>query len=175
MPSPLSQREAIHLELAVEVLRSSGDLRFRANGASMLPSIFPGDILLVQSQPMANVRCGDVALWSRDGRFYAHRVTRLLQDGDRTAVVTRGDALTEDDPPIGRDEYLGAVLAVVRRGRLIEISAKPTFGNRLLSRFIRRSDAFASWLLRGHALRLRLDAYFRPVSTEAKRQLQGDL
>ena len=141
----------------------------------MLPSIFPGDILLVQSQPMAKARCGDVALWSRDGRFYAHRVTRLLQDGERTTLVTRGDALTAEDPPVGRDEYLGAVLAVVRRGRLIELSAKPTFAKRLLSYFIRHSDSLTSWLLRGHTLRLRLDAYFRPVSAEAERQLQGDL
>ncbi|HTS13761.1 MAG TPA: S24/S26 family peptidase [Candidatus Limnocylindrales bacterium] len=175
MPLHSSQRDAIHLELAVEVLRSSGDLRFRANGASMLPSIFPGDILLVQSQPMAKARCGDVALWSRDGRFYAHRVTRLLQDGHSTAVVTRGDALTAEDPPVGRDEYLGAVLAVVRRGRLIELSAKPTFAKRLLSYFIRRSDGFVLWLLRGYAFRLRLAGDSSSAYASPGRQLQGDL
>src|SRR5437773_2244681 len=43
------QREAIKCDLASQVLRSTGELRLRALGLSMLPSLWPGDILSIQS------------------------------------------------------------------------------------------------------------------------------
>jgi len=40
-------RETLGCELAAEVLRSSGRLRLRATGTSMLPAVWPGDVLSV--------------------------------------------------------------------------------------------------------------------------------
>lgn len=149
-------RETLKLELAAEVLRSSGELRFVARGASMIPAIFPGDVLVVRNQRIDQARWGDVALWSREGRFYAHRVVRTTNAGERTEIVTRGDALNQDDPPVGSDEFLGQVCAVVRRGRRIDLAGSPTLCARLVRFLVPRSDGLANWLLRYSSLRLRL-------------------
>jgi signal peptidase len=150
---PAPSRQAIKLELATEVLRASGELRFVASGASMVPAIFPGDILIVRNQPIERTRSGDVALWSREGRFYAHRVVRTAKAGERAAIVTRGDALNQDDPPVGSDEFLGHVCGVVRRGKHVDLGASPSFGALVLQFMVRRFDGVTKCLLRYSSLR----------------------
>ena len=62
-------REGHKLDLAVEVLRSSGAIRLQALGTSMLPSIWPGDVLLIQRRELGQVRPGDTAFFSCHGPF----------------------------------------------------------------------------------------------------------
>jgi hypothetical protein len=40
-----TSRETLGCELAAEVIRSFGRVRLRATGTSMLPAIWPGDVL----------------------------------------------------------------------------------------------------------------------------------
>src|SRR5262249_37101837 len=49
------EAHAIKCELAAEVLRFSGRLRLQVGGWSMLPSVFPGDTLLVEWSESAGV------------------------------------------------------------------------------------------------------------------------
>ena len=149
-------RQAIKLELATEVLRASGELRFVASGTSMVPAIFPGDILIVRNQPIERARCGDVALWSREGRFYAHRVVSTAKTDGRAAIVTRGDALNQDDPSVGSDDFLGHVRGVVRRGKHLDLAEPPTVGALVLQFLVRRFDGVTKCLLRYSSLRRRL-------------------
>jgi hypothetical protein len=149
-------RQAIKLELATEVLRTSGELRFVASGTSMVPAVFPGDILIVRIQPIERARCGDVALWSREGRFYAHRIVRTAKADGQAAIVTRGDALSQDDPPVGSDEFLGHVCWVVRRGKHVDLGASPNLGAFVLRFLVRRSDGITKCLLLYSSLRWRL-------------------
>jgi hypothetical protein len=125
--------ETIGCELAAEVLRRSGQLRFRATGASMLPSVWPGDILLVHRDEPRNAHPGDIILFAREGRLFAHRVTevrspksgvrgseiripnpesRLQNPESPIEFVTRGDALSANDPPVSSQEFLGRIVAV---------------------------------------------------------------
>ncbi len=156
MEQSAPSRQAIKLELATEVLRSSGELRFVASGASMVPAVFPGDILIVRNQPIERARCGDVALWSREGRFYAHRVVRTAKAGERAAIVTRGDALNQDDAPVESDEFLGHVCGVVRRGKHVDLGASPNVGALIVRFLVRRSDGVTKCLLLYSSLRWRL-------------------
>ena len=50
--------EAVKCELAAEVLRSSGELRLRVTGSSMLPAVWPGDELTIRRQPFDAGRPG---------------------------------------------------------------------------------------------------------------------
>lgn len=122
----------------------------------MVPAIFPGDILIVRDQPIERARCGDVALWSRQGRFYAHRVVRTAKAGEHAAIVTRGDALNQDDPPVGSDEFLGHVCGVVRRGKHVDLGASSNVGALVVRFLVRRSDGVTKCLLRYSSLRWRL-------------------
>lgn len=169
MQAMAQTRETVELALAVEVLRSFGELRFVARGASMLPSIFPGDILLVSRQPAASVRCGHVVLTSRDGRFYAHRLVRKMEEGGQHSLITRGDALADEDPPFPAQGSLGRVTAVVRGRKRIELAEKQRAGEKLLQWAVRHSDALAVWLLRWNSLRARIahnPRVTRPRSSE---------
>lgn len=143
------------MALATQALQSFGGLRFAALGSSMIPAIYPEDILLVRRQPAANVRCGQVVLACRDGRFYAHRVVGTVEERGEKAWITRGDALRDDDPPFFERHLLGTVSGVVRRGRKIKLGVTQGVGEKCLGWCVRNSDQLTAALLRWHHLRNR--------------------
>ena len=50
--------EECKCSLAAEVLQSSGHLKLRATGASMLPTLWPGDLLTIQYSNFDQVELG---------------------------------------------------------------------------------------------------------------------
>jgi hypothetical protein len=166
-------REALRLELAAEVLRSFGELRFRACGHSMLPVIFPGDVLLVRNEPIENVRPGDVVLVTRDRRFYAHRTVHTERRDGRLCLITQGDGLAKEDPAIFENEFLGRIAELVRRGKQIEVTATPGFATRLVGWAVRHSELLTSSLLRWHSLRTRREGKAE-TATPAQCDMAGE-
>jgi signal peptidase I len=148
-------REALRLELAAEILRDFGGLRFRACGASMLPAIFPGDVLLVRREPMGRIRPGHIVLSYHAGRFYAHRVVDIENRGGAVRLITRGDALRMKDPGVSENEYLGRVTELARGGRQIELTERPRFESQIWGWALRHSDFLIVSLMRAHTLRTR--------------------
>lgn len=130
------ERGLLANELAAAVLRASGRLRIGAAGSSMLPAVRPSDVLLVRRVELERARVGDIVLYRRGRRLFAHRVVRSLPG----RLVTRGDALPGDDPPVGPAELLGRVLRVVRRGRAL----RPP-GRRAASAIFERSVRAGRW------------------------------
>jgi hypothetical protein len=139
-------RERLGCELAEEVLRSGGELRLRVTGSSMLPAVWPGDILSVRSQDVANALPGDIVLLKRKGRLVSHRVVQRTLCQDRIQWVTRGDRLGYDDAPVFSHEVLGRVTAIVRGSR--RIVPRLTFWVRITSWILRRSEFCTRVLLR---------------------------
>ncbi len=83
---------------------------------SMMPSIQPGDVVLVAPAPdplaLPPGRIVVVADPTRPSGSYSHRVVRHV-DG---RIVTRGDAnQSEDNPPVEADRVLGEIRMVVPR------------------------------------------------------------
>jgi len=153
----MQERAAVEMALAEEVLRSYGRLRIMARGSSMIPTIFPGDILFVERDPLARLRPGHIVLASRGGRFFAHRVARLTALGGAPRVITRGDALCAEDPAFLHDEILGRVTSVVRGQKQIQLGVQNVRrGSRILRWAVRHSTVTASGVLWLHALRSRL-------------------
>jgi len=155
MASATGVSDDVKVELATQVVRASGGLRFAALGSSMIPAIYPGDLLLVRRDPGERVRCGQVVLTRRDGQFYAHRVVRELQQGGERLWVTRGDALVDDDPPVSEHEVLGRVKAIVRRARRMDVAESTAPWRTCFRWCVRHSDTLAAFLLRWHILRTR--------------------
>jgi len=164
-------RAEIEMALAAEVLHSFGELRFAARGASMLPTIFPGDILLVSRQPADGVRCGHVVLASRDGRFYAHRVIRKEAENGCYSLITRGDALPEEDPPVPAHDLLGRVTAIIRGGKKIDLEEKQPVRKKVLRWAVRKSDSLAAWLMRWNSLCTRAARMSHAARTEPTDEL----
>src|SRR5881296_375304 len=121
-------RTAAHRELLAEVARKFGEIRFKATGDSMLPSVWPGDLLTVRRQSFSEFQSGEIVLYEREagentitrpyepaspGGFVAHRV--VGRRGEK--LITRGDSLHQNDAPVDEEQVLGRVVCVTRNGR----------------------------------------------------------
>ncbi|MFZ0199913.1 MAG: S24/S26 family peptidase [Candidatus Sulfotelmatobacter sp.] len=131
---------ALKCELAGDVLRSFGTLRFSATGWSMLPSILPGDTLVVESVRPVQVRLGEVVLVGREGKLRAHRVVGMAGDSENPRWFTQGDALSAPDPVVSRDELLGRVLYLIRAGKLVAVPPELSVVDSLVAKIVRRSS-----------------------------------
>jgi signal peptidase len=126
-------------ELVADVARNFSGVCLRVTGASMMPAVWPGDVLHVHRSGLAELHPGQIVLYRRDGRLTAHRIVRI--DGDR--LITRGDALQYEDPPISAADVVGRVIYMVRNGRLIY--PRQSFRLRVGSAILRRS-VFCVWI-----------------------------
>jgi hypothetical protein len=111
MPVMTESREICKLDLAAEVLNSGGTIRLQALGTSMLPSIWPGDVLSIEPKSGEEIVPGDIVLVARDGRFFIHR----LIEKSSAAWITRGDSLPQADAPVASVQVLGKVSMIHRR------------------------------------------------------------
>ena len=134
-------------ELAAEVLQSYRELRLRVTGPGMVPAIWPGDILSIQPCGVADAGLGDIVLFTREGRLFAHRV--VAHRG--TCLVTKGDGVREPDPPVKPGELVGRVSEIVRRGRAVRPKPRLSLGGRIAAALANRSGA-ARILARLHEL-----------------------
>ena len=157
-------RAAAHRELLAEVARKFGEIRFKATGDSMLPSVWPGDLLTVRRQSFSEFQSGEIVLYEREagentltrpvsplavgpvspgGRgFVAHRIV-----GRRgRQLITRGDSLRRNDAPVNEDQVLGRVVCVTRNGR--HIGLEFTRKRRIAAWVLQRSDLAGRVVLR---------------------------
>jgi hypothetical protein len=158
----LRRDEPSVLELAVEVARRFGRLRLRVTGTSMMPAIQPGDVLCVTRVEPGDASPGEIVLFARGGRLFAHRIVGRDGEGGDQHLITRGDCLLENDPPVLQSELLGRVTGLERGrhpARSRPLLKRP---NRVLVRCLRSSD-------RATALFLRLTMLWRTLSLDWRR------
>jgi signal peptidase I len=136
------------LDLTVEILRSGNSVRLKALGSSMLPALWPDDVLTVEPVAATAVRPGDILLCMRDGRFVIHRLIRCRNE----EWTTRGDAMPVCDPPFQANQVLGRVMEI-RRGRHILQAGSQTLFQRLAGWILCRFDVCRRFALRLHSLR----------------------
>jgi signal peptidase I len=134
-----AEAHALKCELAGEVLRSFGSLRFAATGWSMLPTVWPGDTLVVERVSQDEVRIGDVVLVGREGRLCAHRVVSQAEDHGNPRWITQGDAMPAPDRPVMENELLGRVAYLIRAGKLVAVPAGLSTVQSLIAQVVRRS------------------------------------
>jgi len=140
-PGP-DPRAAVKLDLVTEVVRQFGEARLKVNGTSMLPSVWPGDIVTVRRRSMAEFLPGQIALCHRTPGFVVHRVVEKRGD----CLVTRGDSLPYEDRPFRDDEVLGQVVSILRDGRAVDPSL--LWWHRASGWILRHSELCTRMLLR---------------------------
>lgn len=139
-------REILGCELAAEVLRSFGKLRLRTTGASMLPAVWPGDVLSVRRHAVEDALPGDIVLFVREGRLVAHRVVQRTIGKNGIQWVTRGDSVDGNDAPIPSHALLGRVTTIERGSR--RLAPQLSLAGRLVSQILSRSDLCTRLALR---------------------------
>ncbi len=130
---------AVKCSLIAAVVRRFGEVRLRVTGTSMLPSVWPGDVVTVQQRSLTEVQIGQIVLFTWKDRLFVHRVV----EKSGSVLVTRGDGLSKNDPPVDKKQLLGLVTAIQRGRKRFQPPAH-------LSRWERMSAAAlrGSWLLR---------------------------
>lgn len=85
-----------------------------------MPALNPGDVISIQKAAIEEICIGEIVAFSRDGRLFAHRVVEEIGSVDELLLITRGDRLPQNDPPITPPELLGRITGVERNGRRID-------------------------------------------------------
>jgi hypothetical protein len=101
-----TERLLVAGELAAESLRASGRLRLCVRGESMLPTLWPGDVVEIARCSVEEVRPGEIVLAMRGGRFFLHR---FLGRSQQSGFLLRGDSMPASDPEFSREALIGRV------------------------------------------------------------------
>jgi len=158
---------------AAEVLRIPETVSLRVGGCSMLPTLWPGDVIAVRLAPDCDVSPGKLVVYPWEGpeEYTVQRVVRWDPDAlspttgvivnmftvhrvvrhEPNVLITRGDALPADDPPVQRSQIFGEVIAI-QRGKSRLIPAEQLTGSqKAVCYFLRRSLRLRRLLLRLHS------------------------
>lgn len=154
MPLTPEGREDLKLGLAVEALRLCGTVRLTAWGASMLPSIWPGDLLTIETVTLDQLIPGDIVWVRYNQRCYIHRLISKHPAENSTRFITRGDAMPRNDPSVAPAELLGRVMNVQRGNRSFVSSRRALLGHLAVGWILCRSDLLRQLVLRLHTARL---------------------
>jgi signal peptidase I len=149
--------EGLKLTLAAEVLRQNLTVHLRAWGTSMLPALWPGDLLTIQSVTDDQLRPGDIVLVLDNGRFLIHRLIEKQHDQGLSHLITRGDAMPQNDPPANISDFLGRVVRIRRGNQSFVPSRRVSRINSVRAWLLCHSNRFRSLSLRFHAARLHKD------------------
>jgi len=102
--------------LVAESLRASGCSRLRVRGESMLPALWPGDVIEIASCSPEDARPGEIVLALRDGRLFLHR---FLAPCEPSGFLLRGDSMPGPDPQFPSEALLGRLVQKVDEGRTV--------------------------------------------------------
>ena len=149
-PTMLETDENPKLDLAAEMLRRRGTVHIKAWGTSMLPSVWPGDFLTIQGAADDEVVPGDIVLVRRNNRFLVHRLVEMRPSQDCNSLITRGDAMPDNDPPAAVSELLGRVAGIRRGDQTFVPIRRVSLLDFVLARALCRWGRFRSLTLRIH-------------------------
>jgi len=140
-------------DLVADVARLSGKVQLKVAGTSMVPALWPGDLVTVRNCQPSELAPDSIVVFRQNQRLVVHRMLRR----EAGRIVTRGDARPCLDPPVPADQIIGCVEAATRNGRPVRLRPWPwqtsvawllrrsawatSFYLRLISRFRRFSVA----------------------------------
>jgi len=121
-----SNWSAVRSALVADVLRRSGSLRVRLlvrgeiHGESMLPALWPGDVVKIESCSVEDVRPGEIVLALREDRLVLHR---LVAPCTPNGFLLRGDCVPGPDPQYPPEALLGRLVRSADEGRAVSAAA----------------------------------------------------
>lgn len=132
------ERETVR-EIIIDLLKSGKSAELSANGYSMFPTLRPGDKVLIKpafenSLPPP----GSIIIVNLNNVFVLHRLTwtGIRKDASgSTLLITRGDCMSEPDPPFQPDKIVGVADSYVRNNRQYNIICRiPSEGEYKMNR-----------------------------------------
>lgn len=91
----------------------------------MFPCIKPQDTLHIESKNAEEIKIGDIAVYRRLNRLFAHRTIAKGTDNNLDYIITRPDiSRYGNDGPIFAGDILGIVSCIERKGKLLGTEKK---------------------------------------------------
>ena len=112
-----SERDEVLVDLAIESLRQSGKLRFRAQGTSMLPTIQTGSCVAIRKAAPDQMFTGDIIFTKTSAGLRLHRVVEIRYQSSGPIFVTRCDNHEHTDRPADVADVLGKLDGIVSEPR----------------------------------------------------------
>lgn len=135
-------------DLVGEVARASGKVQLRVTGASMVPALWPGDLLTIYRCDLSALQLGSIVAFRQNQKLIVHRLMRC--SGGQFA--TRGDALPCFDEPVSPSDIIGRVESVIRNGRSID--PRLSLWQKAVAAALRRSE-WCTWFFLRFSSRMR--------------------
>lgn len=99
-----------------ELVEEGREVNMVVWGSSMTPFLGHGRDTVFFSVPERELRRGDMVFYQRDsGQFVMHRIWKIKKDG----YYIVGDAQTDIEGPIRRDQIFARITKVNRKGKMI--------------------------------------------------------
>ena len=115
-----------YISILEEMISNGESVNFTPGGRSMLPSIRAGRDSVTVS-PAGDIKKYDIALYRRaNGKFVLHRIVIAEKD----YFVMCGDNQFQLEYPVTKEQIIGKVSAIKRKGKLIN-TENPGFGYKL--------------------------------------------
>ena len=133
---------------AAKTLNSAGVFYLRVFGASMLPTVWPGDVLVVHPVKLEAVETGEILLYSRDHQLIAHRAVARNEQNGEPVLITRGDSLRVSDPPVRSPQVVGRIAFILRGNSTLRPARTLGPAARIIAWLAQRSTLFLRILLR---------------------------
>lgn len=103
-----------------ETLLENKIVKFRAGGICMFPCIQPGDNLYIEHKNIEQIKIGDIAVYRRMNRLFAHRTIAKGKDNNFDYIITRSDLGNYgNDGLIFAQDILGVVYNIESKGKLL--------------------------------------------------------
>jgi signal peptidase I len=113
-------------EIIIDLLRSGKSAELSASGYSMFPTLRPGDKVLIRPASKNSLPPpGSIIIVNLNNLFVLHRLTGIRKDASgSTLLITRGDCMSEPDPPFQPDKIVGVADSYVRNNRQQRITCR---------------------------------------------------
>ena len=118
--------EEIFKEMFADLLKSGKDIRLKALGWSMHPTIKNGEYVVIKAIACRDTKIGDIIVCQNinNKKIVIHRLVKKLNSRNSPILITKGDNnfSRSTDSPIDPDEFvLGKVISIEKPNKIINL------------------------------------------------------
>ncbi len=123
------------LETSQEILKDGIPIRCKVGGISMLPLLWPDDVIIIDPIDIEQIAIGDIVVFKLDNRLVAHRLISISSNNNSKFLFTKGDSNLKKDEPFSAELLIGVVRNVVKNELFIPINQRKSLQFQLLAKF----------------------------------------
>jgi signal peptidase I len=110
--------------LRKQLIENNHAVKIVASGYSMFPFMRNGDVQIISTVPIEEIKVGDVAVFERDNDWISHRVINIRKTNNETILMLRGDTCIQVDPLVTKENFIGKTVSFERDGKVYEVGSK---------------------------------------------------